>query len=330
MFDMAIATTAISSFNNAALYGPFFLGIGLLSMPLFVMVYIYGRDFVSKFGWNNHNIENQIVLWTGIITMLWLVLFGGNYAVIRDGISLLPILLALVLFCLTVAVTQQSVKLNYLSKIQNLKHKCLFVLMLILLVATSGIMNWWGILLQISALVCGAIVGCRLNKNVSLYAGLTPVLLLLLILVLMQPEYFRFGQLGNLTVFHLAAVFITGFFAVTALVAKYANACGKIHNSAYVKLKWLVRIFAILALILFWLTESVPVFIGLLIMTALCEFLTIYHSKHKNNAIARQSLALFLFCFGIVIVCPVLSALGIVYAVFNPSDARAKDYTELL
>lgn len=330
MFEMSIASTAISSFNNAALYGPFFMGIGLLSVPLFFMVYFYGHDFVSRFGWNNHNIDGQISFWTSVITVLWLILFGGNYAVIRDGISLLPVLLALVLFCLTSVVSQQARQLNYLSKIQNIKHKLLVVLLLFLLVGASGVMTWWGILLPISAVLCGAIVGCRLHKNISLYAGLTPILLLLLILVLMQPEYFRFGQLGNLTVFHLGAVFITGFFAITALVMKYTKARAQIRNSAYIKLKWLCRIFAILALILFWLTESVPVFIGLLIMVAVSEMLTIYHAKVKNNGVARQSLSLFLFCFGIVIMCPVISAIGIIHALYNPSDARAKDYLALL
>ncbi|MBR3510789.1 MAG: hypothetical protein IKN73_01875 [Alphaproteobacteria bacterium] len=326
---MAIASTAISSFNNAALFSPLFLVVAVLMAPLFLMVYKYGKSFVSEYGWNKNNFENKIILWTSVITGLWLILFGGNYAVMRDSISLLPTFISFVLFCLTTIVFQQLSNLGYLQKIQCIKHKNLYALLCLLIVALSGVMTWWGVLLQISAVLCGMIVGCRLKRRVSLF-GLMSVLSVLVVLILMQPEYFRFGQLGNLTFIHLISVFITLFFVVTALVVKYVKTAGKIHDSAYIKLKWMFRIFSILALVLFILTESVPIFIGLLVCIGISECLTVYHSKNINNDIIKMSISLFLLCFGVITICPLISSLGIIYMLYNPNNIKAKDYIDLL
>ena len=111
---MSIVTTAVSSFNNAALYAPYFFVVALLSAPLFFMVYLYGRDFVSRIGWNNQNMENKVSFWSVVCLVIWLMIFGGNYAVIRDGISLLPVSVAMVLFASMVFVVNQAKKMNYL------------------------------------------------------------------------------------------------------------------------------------------------------------------------------------------------------------------------
>ena len=326
---MAIASTAISSFNNAALLSPFFIVVAILTIPMFWMVYKYGQDFVSKFGWNKNNIDNKITLFVSMISVLWLILFGGNYAVMRDSISLLPIMVAFVLFCLTVICFQQILGAHYLQKIQSVKYKNLYVLLFLLIVGLSGFPTWWGFLLQISAVLCGAIVGCRFRKQISLY-GLMSVLVLFVVLILMQPEYFRFGQLGNLTFVHLLSILLTGFFALTAFCVRYVKPKGKIHDSAYIKLKWMFRIFSTLSLILFLLTESVPVFIGLLFCVGIMEMLTLYHAKHVNNDIIKTSLSLFLVCFGVITICPVISSLGIIYMLYHSNNVKAKDYMNLL
>ena len=121
--DMLILSTAISSFNNAALYSPFFFVVGLLTVPLFFMVYVYGKDFVSKLGWNEDNFDNNVSFWTATNLLLWLMLFGGNYAVIRDGISLLPVLVGFILFGFTIIAIQKSIKLGYIKKLSNKKNR---------------------------------------------------------------------------------------------------------------------------------------------------------------------------------------------------------------
>ena len=69
--DFFIASTAISSFNNAALLNPFFFSVGLLMLPLLYIVFLYGYDIAIKFGWTNHNIENKTGFWNVCFLALW-------------------------------------------------------------------------------------------------------------------------------------------------------------------------------------------------------------------------------------------------------------------
>ena len=328
--DFLIASTAVSSFNNAALINPFFFAIGLLSLPLFFMVYLYGHDFASRFGWTNQNAEHKTSFWSAAFLAMFIMLFGGNYAVIRGGISLLPLLLAVVLFALMMVVSNGFVRFKYVEKTYNKKSRWIFLGLLLISAIFSGMMTWWGMLLQISAIICGTIVGCRLKSNTSWVMLTTFIYGVMTVLVLMQPEYFRFGQLGHLTIVHLMGILLAGFFAVTTLVSRYIKAHGKIRQSAYIKLKWLFRIISILALILFVSTESVPVFLGLLIALVFLESLSIYHSQKSVDGMYKQSWALLIFVLGLLIVCPVISATGLIYLLFNPKKFKLLDFLRLL
>ena len=327
--DFSVVTTAISSFNNAALLGSYFFAMGLMSIPLFYIIYIYGRDILARLGWTN-NIGMKISFWSVFGLTFWLLIFGGNYAVMRDSISLLPALIALVLFVSMIYITKRSKELNYLTIFKDRKIKWLTFLTLLILTVFSAKPDLWGILLQLSAVLCGIIVGSRLHKKISDLPISTLIFGTTTALILMQPEFFRFGQLGNLTFIHLAALLITGFFAVTALTVKYTNTRGKIRESAYIKLKWLFRIVATLALILFDLTESVPVFAGLLSVIGISEMLTIYHMPKMPEYVSKQSWAMMLICFGILIICPIISCLGILYLTTLSAKTKSKDFTDLL
>lgn len=328
--DVLIATTAVSSFNNAALLNPLFFSATILALPLFFMVYFYGRDFVSRFGWNNQNLESKTEFWLTSLLALWVLLFGGNYAVMRDGMSCLPLGLSIVLFLLMIVISNIAVKFRYLEILRNSKLKWAIALAVFLAAVCSSVMTGWGILLQISAIVCGAIVGCRLKTNRSWLSMTVVIFALMTALILMQPEYFRFGQLGHLTLIHLIGIISTGFFAITTLTTKYIKARSKIYQSAFIKLKWFLRIITLLALILFVSTESVPVFIGLLVAMGLLETLSIYHSKKISDTMFKQSWAMMMICFGIIIICPAISALGIVSLTFASNKANTKDFLRLL
>lgn len=327
--ELSVVSTAVSSFNNAALFSPYFFVFALLALPLFYVVYLYSHDILARLKWNN-DIEQKTSFWAVACLTSWLLMFGGNYAVIRDGISLLPVAIAFVLFLSVTYIVHRAIKLNYLGFLKNKKTKWLTIGILLILTIFSARPDLYGILLQLSAVGCGVIVGSRLHKNVSDVSFSTLVFGIMTALVLMQPEYFRFGQLGNLTFVHLLSLLITGFFAVTVLVLKYTNAKSKIHESAYIKLKWLCRILGILALVLFGLTESVPVFTGLLAIIAASEMLTIYHSKKKSDIISKQSWALLMMCFGTLIICPVITCLGILYLSKLSQDLKARDFYGLL
>jgi len=328
--DFSIVATAVSSFNNAALYSPYFFVVGLFSIPLFLMTFLYGQDFIARFGWNNHDLESKIGFWNIACLVLWVVLMGGNYAVIRDSISLLPIMISIVLFVSMVFVSNRLKQLKYLEKMYSKKSQWILLVGFLLLVVLSSMPTWWGILLQLSAVLCGLIVGDRLNKKLSDIFVPLGLFGFVIVLILMQPEYFRFGQLGNLTFVHLVSLLLVGFFCVTALAARYTNTRMGIYQSAYVKLKWLCRILAILALILFVLTESVPVFIGLMAVCMLSEMLTIYHSKNISEHIYKQSWALAMIGFGTIIICPVITMMGIIYLTSIAKKVDFKDYTKLL
>ena len=101
-------------------------------------------------------------------------------------------------------------------------------------------------------------------------------------------------------------------------------------STAFVKLRWLLRIIAVLALILFVSTESVPVFIGLLGSVAVLEAVSVYHSSKLSNVLFKQSLAMLMICFGVITICPVISAIGIIYLAFISDTIRAKDFMRLL
>ena len=327
--DSLIVTTAISAFNNAALYTPFFFTTALLCAPLFFMVYLYAGDFVNRFGFNK-DFNKHTELFSALILMLWLMLFGGNYAVIRDGISLLPVLISVVLFGLIMIVSQKFVQLKYIQKIQDKKSKWLIFFGLILMAVASSSYSWFGVLLQISAILCGMIVGCRIKTDLNLIPWNVLLFFAITVLILMQPEFFRFGQLGNLTITHLLCVVLTGFFAVTAMTTKYTNARARIHKSAYIKLKWLFRIVSLLAFALFMMTESVPVFIGLVLAIGLLESLCIYHSDKFDKDLSKHSCGLLMFMLGVLTVCPMISAIGIIYMVVSKTNYNYKEYLKLL
>lgn len=327
--DMLIAKTAISSFNNAALFGAYFFAIGLLSIPLFYFVYSWGRDILARLKWDKGT-DTKVGFFSVVSLVLWLLLCGGNYAVIRDGISLLPVAISIVLFVSIVFITKQFLALKYSDKIGDKKSRKLIFALLLLLSVFSAVPNVYGILLQLSAVLCGIIVGSRLHKDLSNVFITTLIFGVVTTLILMQPEYFRFGQLGNLTIIHLMSLLLTGFFAITTLMAKYTNARSKIYESAYIKLKWLFRIVASLALILFGLTESVPVFIGLLGVIGISEMLTIYHSKGSYDKLSKQSWAMMLVWFGIIVMCPVISCMGILYLSHLSEKPNFKDFARLL
>ena len=323
--DVFITPTALSSFNNAALYSPFFMAVGLLTLPVLFILYLYGDDFIAKLGWKNHSIDDYVAFFSSMFLSFWLMLFGGNYAVIRDDVSVLPLSIAFVLCFLMIIVAQKSVRLGYVKNFRKM-----FVPLVILLAVFSAPSNLVGILLQVSAILCGLMIGWTVRKNIPLIPLNSLILLMMVVLVFMQPEFFRFGQLGNLTPIHEFAVVFAGFCAITSVVTKYVHARDRIHDSAYIKLKWLCRIMSLLAFVLFLMTESVPVFIGLICAFGVMGALSVYHMKRISGGFSQSAFALLLISVGIIIICPVLSAIGTIYLAADGNKITAKDFMELL
>ena len=314
--DAIIVQSAVSAFNNAALAAPAFLWSAILTLPLYVIVWLLADKITSLLGWTHANILKQASFWTIIITFGWIVLFGGNYGVLRDDTSILPFLIALLVFVLSAFIGARTNK-DILSKRENLPYVILGIIML----GLSDLHAWWGPLLQIAAAFGGFSYGGRIvQSKMRDVPSVLFVIMAVTTVMLMQPEFFRFGQLGNLTWVHsLAVVTVGGLVAATVAVRNIVPS-GKIHQSAYVKLKWLARFIAILGFAVFIMTESVPVFLGLISVLFILFAMSIWHTNKTPAALGDELYAVTILAFGIITTMPVISALGILYLLSLPHD----------
>lgn len=316
MFDeMVVVQSAVSAFNNAALWAPAFLWVAVLSLPLFVVVWMFGRDIANRIGWDTTNLLTRVSVWGAGLTLGWVVLFGGNYAVLRDGISVLPMMNAGIVFLTSLFVS------SHLHKNPMLRgwKKMLLFLLFLFFVASTDMHVWWGPLLQGGAFACGVLLGWYARAEMRPVSGMVLIVLMVACAMLMQPEFYRFGQLGNLTVVHLIAMLMLGGTAVACTVLINVKPAGRVNSIIYFKLKWLLRVICALGAALFVLTEAVPVFIGTLLALAVMFGVSVWHAKDVNLMLQSKMLALLLMLFGGVTVMPAITALGIVYWVNTSS-----------
>ena len=325
--DLTVVQSAVSAFNNAALWAPAFLWWALLMLPLFAFVVKCGGVFVKHIGWNRENLINKVAFWTAIFVFLWMVLFAGNYGVLRDSLSVLPMLNATILFLSSLFVSSHFAT----EKIPHIKLRgVLFAVLLVVMVGMSGIYTWWGPLLQIGAFVAGVLFGRVAKSPMRPIGGSILIMLTTVSAILMQPEFFRFGQLGNLTVFHLSAILLFGVFSVATVVVYNINPGNKINHSIYIKLKWLCRVFCMLGSALFLLTEAVPVFLGTLVVFGLMFMLSVFHVEHITDNLQEKLFALSLMCFGVITVMPVITAMGLLLWIDNPKNKFWSEFKMLL
>ncbi len=316
MFDESLVVqSAISAFNNAALALPAFFWWGLLMLPLFFVVYKYGNRILDMIGWQRFGLQTRVIKWTIVMSLIWLVLFGGNYVVLRDAETLLPFVTATIAFMgmMFVGDMTRNIPLPKLKEMMP-RHKWGFILFCVAILTIIGLTDthtWWGPILQIVAFVGGGYVGRRMKYKISSVPFISAFLFLFTIMILMQPEFFRFGQLGSLTWLHLAGICFIGIPLVGSVMLRNVRPQTKIYQSAYVKLKWLMRCLVALAGGLFVMTESVPVFIGVCGLAAGLFWLKIVHAKAVPEHLADRLLALAIFSFGLVTVMPVISCLAV-------------------
>lgn len=324
--DIVVVQSAVSAFNNAALWAPAFLWWALLALPLFVVVWMFGRDVAVRFDLNGDKLLGAVSAWTAGLTFGWVVLFSGNYAVLRDGVSVLPMMNAGIIFLTSLFV---------LSHLRNhpIVHgwkRILLLVALVLMVAVSDTHVLWGPLLQVGALVLGGVLGWCARGEMRPVSGTVLIVLMVSCAMLMQPEFYRFGQLGNLTVAHLVAMLILGVLAVASVVLANFNARGRINRVIYFKLKWLLRVICALGAALFVLTEALPVFIGTLAAFLVLFAISVWHADKISSALLDKVFAGMLMQFGVVMVMPTVVALGIVYWVNTPQVDFWREFRALL
>lgn len=341
MFDSLIdpalvVSSAASSFNNAAISAPSFFWMGLLMLPLFVLVYFFGNAMLEKLNWTPKWRTVNFALAFEIIVFAWIILMSGNYAVLRDEVSNLPFVIAITLFAVTASIVQRVKTINPAvpTVLQNFKYRrpaiIITFLAIVALAGFSGEPTLWGFILQAAAVFCGAIVGRAWKNGINPVFMTTAVMFTITTAILMQPEFYRFGQLGSLTALHMLFVLLVGILAMAVLALRNVNPRGRIHNSAYIKLKWMGRIVVVLCIILFVLTESVPVFLGTCAAVLIHFAMSVWHAGSVPENLSKKIWAALLCVFGIMTVLPVITALGIMYWVALPHSAVGKQSRFLL
>ncbi len=323
MFDSSIIVqSAISAFNNAALAAPAFFWWAILTMPLFAMVYFCGGAFLDRLGWNGRNIQERVSLITVIFTLAWLVFFGGNYNVLRDGTTVLPFVIAAIVFVSSLFIGGNLERLSFQKKYSEIRKRKLFtVFMWIILFAAVGLSDlhtWWGPVLQMGAFGLGLLMGKRIKKEISPVALTSLVVFVTTVAVLMQPEFFRFGQLGALTPVHLIFLVLIALMVAAVFALRNVKPRAIIRYSAFIKLKWLARFISVLAIALFVLTESVPIFLGMTLMFFISFAMSIVHEKNVPDRIDEKLFAVAIGLFGVVTTMPLITALAVLYWLVLP------------
>ncbi len=326
--DVIVVQSAVSAFNNAALFSPAFFWWALLALPLMLLVWWCAPMILEKLKWTSDNFLSRAGLVLSIFTMLWLVLFGGNYNVLRDSASVLPFMIAVIVFLSALFIGSHVRDFKAVSVPKNLKFAIIVIMLLAL--GMSDMHVWWGPMLQISAGVFGWLFGRSARGAMRPAAGMVLIMLMVVVAMLMQPEFFRFGQLGNLTPIHLSFVLLMGVCGVAVIALNNVSACGCISNSVFTKVKWLMRVLVLLSMALFLLTESVPVFIGMCVTTFLSFVISIYHSSSVIEGLSGRMLAFMLMLFGAMTTMPVLSAVGVLWWYVLPRNSFFAGIKQLL
>ena len=329
--DTVVVSSAMSAFYNAAVASPAFFWNAILCTPLFIAIYLFGRVYGKKLGLDTFTNSERVAFWSVIMIMLWTVLMGGNYEVLRDGVSLLPWVTAGILFVsgVFIGIHTRAVPLPiwYGSAHASTRRRWLvnigvFILLMIP-VGFGDTLNWWGPILQIGAVCAGLVIGRYRHFHLRAVPCMALLMFTATVAILMQPEFFRFGQLGNLTPIHLIGVLMTGILLAAAVAVDVVPPCGRIHRSAYVKLKWLVRFGTALCMVLFLLTEAVPIFIAATFMAFVLFAMSVWHAHSVAQNVNGKMVCLGVIAFGVLVEVPTITALGVFWlSILNSGESR--------
>lgn len=342
MFDdpSLIVQSAVSSFNNAAITFPSFLVYALLMLPVFALVYFFGNNVINQMKWSEFNSPRgrtlNFAFCIQLVIFLWMILMPGNYMVLRDSETILPVVLSAVLFVTTASIVQKLKVINppMPGFMQKIKHKKLvirlFLLLIILLAGFAGAENIWGFALTAAAVFSGMVVGRYRYRGVEPMFMTSVIIFAVTTLVLMQPEFFRFGQMGHLTIIHKFFLLLIITVAIAVITVRNVNARGKIKEKSFKRLKLLMRLISAIGLILFFLTESVPVFLGLAFAILISFAMSVWHAQSVPEKLSKKLWAALLCLFGVTLNLPLITILGILYWVNVPGFNLPKQSEFLL
>jgi len=311
----------MTSFNNAALLQPGFVWSAVMALPIFIAAWAVSPDILDRFFPTKKNRIENFAWLVGAVMICHIIFNYGNWNVVRDGATLLPYLNAVCLFLLArdfmtrLYLSNPRMPKRWQKLDQRIKYgvKLGFLIAGIAVLAVSSAREWHFAALQISAALFGIASGYFGRRPFPPMSQMIFATSVLTVGITMQPEYFRFGQLGQLGVAHLAALALTVMLAALSFAfCNFANT-GFVRDNHYKYIKWFMRFSSILGATLFIMTEAVP---ALLMTWASVFVLAWFAVKHapkgtKLSSLAVNLWALMLMMFGIVGVMPVITVAGI-------------------
>ena len=316
-----IVRSAVASFNNSALAGADFLLTGILMLPLFFMAWKASAEILAWFFPSKKSRNYNFAWLTEALLAAWLVFNCGNWAALRDGVGFLPYIDAILLFVLckdaAARLVEQNPKLpKWWRKIEAPFKKWLKLGTLLFFVAVLGggaLQEFHFIALHVTSALFGVAAGYFSRRSAPPVGVTVFAMTMASLAILVQPEFFRFGQMGRLTFAHLA--FLAAVMGLGALIFAFGNfkPAGFIKDNHYRYVKWFMRLSALLAFILFVMTEAVPAFIALGIGVAATTWFAVKHLPRESSVsgLVDNLWAAMLVLFGLVSAIPVIAAVGI-------------------
>ncbi len=324
MFDPTLVVqSAISSFNNIALRSPDFFWGALLCLPIFVVFWIFTPQISARFLPDPKKRIKTIATWGIAFIAVWLF-SHESFNALRDGISLgISALTALCVFALGLFAGWKIPPISNFIKIKDKWQKKVEIAAPIIIAGLVGLCAWgtWQtILVQFVAALFGFYSGrlmvWRNRRQMDSEWMIIGLIAILTFGLVMQPEFFRFGQLGHLTIIHILFL-LAALVAITSCITmRLVRPIGWLRKSWYNRLMWLTRSLCALAFILFVLTESALAFAALAMVVFFQAFLAIRHRPQTDsNMIKNASEDMWIVSlglFGLLTAMPVMVCASII------------------
>jgi hypothetical protein len=296
MFDTSlIVQSAVSSFNNAAVYSPDFFWAAVMALPVFYIAWKMRREIAAKIP---HKILSGLII---AILGIW-TLSHGAFDALRDT-SWVGVLSALCIFVITVFVAKRT-------HIKNQRWKWAAIAGAIAVGAFCGQHTVWGLAIGGGAVAAGIAFSLLLrDRDYNPSLVITCICIALGFGIAMQPEFFRWGQLGQLTIIHIAAALAFAKVSSAALAGFFAKPGKRLGDRFYAKLNLGLRVMESFSAVLFIYTESALVLGAFFAIAAATAWFAIRHSeKHDAGQIANLTVG----AFGILTGIPALTCISII------------------
>lgn len=296
MFDPTLVVqSAISSFNNIALHSPDFFWNSLLCLPIFAVFWIFAPEITTRFFPDSKKRVKTIATWTIVFIAVWL-LSHESFNALRDGISLgISALTAACVFTLSLFAGWHVPSFSNLVRVKEKWRKKVDVVAPIITAVLIGLCAWgtWQTMfVQFTAALLGFYAGRLMVYRNRCQMGSEGLIIILMGMMLfglvMQPEFFRFGQLGHLTIIHLLSLIVVLVTIISSIMMRSIRPTGWLKKAHYKKLMWLMRAGIIFALVLFLMTENALAFAVLGMGIFVQSFIVIRHRAPSDSNLLKN------------------------------------------